>query len=165
MKSKCGIRNSACSSAKAIFNNSNPPPALLLTIPAGAHFTFPLTRCRAILTLSSLSLSQQAGWMLEKADRGEQTWLDKPVILDHPPLPLPPPPNSLAPPSSSATPSLPLLSFYLLQPHIYPLPLLQSLLSPHASFLSLYHLWLGCRQGCSIGNSVGLEESSGAKHS
>lgn len=160
MKSKCGIRNSACSSAQAIFNNSNPPPALLLTIPAGAHFTFPLTSCRAILTLSSLSVS--AGWMdaweswQRRANLTRQTSHLRP----------PPPPNSLVPPYSSATLSLPLSSFYLFRPLIYPLPLLHSLLSLHACFLFfLYHLWLGCRQGCSIENSVGLEESSGTEHS
>lgn len=149
MKSKCGIRNSACSSAQAIFTNSNPPPALLLTVPAGAQFTFPLTSRRAILTLSSLSVS--AGWT-----DARESWQKRTPHST---------PHSLTPPSPSVTLPLTLSSFYLLRPLIYPLPFLLSLCYVWSCFLSLYHLWLGCRQCCGIGSSMGLEESSGTKQS
>lgn len=124
MKSKCGIRNAACSSAQAIFTNSNPPPpALLLAILAGAHFTFPpLTSRRAILTLSSLSVS--AGWTDAWESWQRRTNLTRQTShrrTPPPPPPPPPPPSTLGalphPPLSLCHP------FYLFQPLIYPLPL------------------------------------------
>lgn len=151
MKSKCTIRNSACSSAQAISTNSYPPPALLFTVPAGVQFTFPLTSHWATLTLSSLSVS--AGW----TDAWE-SWQRTPPPHD---------PHSLTHPSAYVTLPLSLSSFYLLQPLIYPVPPLLPLsylcLSSLSPSLSLHHLQLGCRQCDVTGGSMGLEESSGAK--
>lgn len=161
MKSKCGIRNSACGSAQAIFTDCNPPPALLLAIPAGAHFTFPLTSRRALLALSSLSVS--AGWT-----DAQKSWQRRTKLTRQPRHRRPPHHHhhhSLAPLSSSVILPLPLSSFYLFRPLIYPLLLLPSLISPCSCFLLLHHSWLGCRQSCSIGGSMGLEESSGNKRS
>lgn len=135
-----------------------PLPALLLAIPAGAHFTFPLTSRRALLALSSLSVSP--GWTEAQESRQRRTKLTRQPRHRRPPHHHY---HSLAPLSSSVILPLPLSSFYLFRPLIYPLPLLPSLISPCSCFLSLHHSWLGCRQSCSIGGSMGLEESSGNK--
>lgn len=55
------IRSSVCGSAQTIFTNSNPPPAMLFGVRAGADFTFLLTSHWALLALSPLRIS--AGWM------------------------------------------------------------------------------------------------------
>lgn len=82
MKSKCGIRNAACSSAQAIFTNSN-PPRLLCSLPSLQELTSPFLSLAAELSSHfHLSQSQQDGRMLGRADRGEQTWLDKLVIVE-----------------------------------------------------------------------------------
>lgn len=157
MKSKCGIRNSACSSAQAIFTNSNsPPPAMLLVVPAGAALH--LSSHDEPAELSShfhLFLSQQDGWMLRRADR-EKTNLTRQTSHCSPP-PAPPPFHFLAPPSSSVT--------LLCHSFISPLPLMPSPPLPTLLFLSLSDLWLGWRQFCGNGSSMGLEESSGTKQS
>lgn len=83
MKSKCGIRNAACSSAQAIFTNSN-PPRLLCSLPSLQELTSPflLSLAAELSSHFHLSQSQQDGRMLGRADRGEQTWLDKLVIVE-----------------------------------------------------------------------------------
>lgn len=129
MKSKCGMRNSACGSAQAIYTDCNRPPALLLAIPAGAHFTFPLTSRRALLALSSLSIS--AGWT-----DAQESWQRRIKLMRQPCHRRPPHHHhhSLAPLSSSVILPLPLSSFYLFWPLIYPLPLLLSLISRAPAF-------------------------------
>lgn len=130
-------------------------PCLSCSLPSLQELSSPFL---AVATeLSShfhLFLSQQDGRMLGKADRREQTRLDERVISAPPPASSLP---SLASSYFSVTLLLPLSSFYLFRPLIYPLPLSPSLFFPRSSFppLFLYHLWLGCRQCCSIGSSMG----------
>lgn len=104
-----------------------------------------------------LALCSLDGRMLGRTDRGEQTWLDK--LLDHHSPTLSPLHSPL---SLFHFPCHPFISFDLSST---PLPLLLSLLSLCSCFLSLYHLWLTCRQCCGIGSSMGLDESSGTKQS
>lgn len=99
-------------------------PCLLCSLPSLQELSSPFLS--VVAELSSyfhLFLSQQDGRMLGKADRGEQTWLDERVIS------APPPASSLSLASSypSVTLLLPLSSFYLFRPLIYPLPLFPSL--------------------------------------
>lgn len=149
MKGKCGTRNSACKFSSGYFSPSL-TPRLLCSSLSPQELTSPFLSLAAEVSSHmshSLCLSRMDGCS------------NKLVILDHHP-------HSRASPFSSVTPPLPLSSLYLFRPLIYPLPLLPSLLSPVLLLsLSVSLIWLGCRQCCGIGSSMGLEESSGTKQS
>lgn len=150
---------------RRLFSPTLTPPRLLCSLPSLQELTSPFLSLAAELSSHfHLSHSQQDGRMLGRADRGELTWLDKLVIVEphhhrrrrrrRPALSAPYPIllcHSVIPFISSNLSSTPFLSS--------PPP------SPCSCFPSLYHLWLGCRQRCGIGNSMGLEESSGTKQS
>lgn len=146
------IRNSAGSSSQAIFPDSHPLPTLLLTGPAGDHFTF-LSAAAELSSHFHLSL-----W-LGRTDgcwesRQRRTNPSRHTSHLRPPRALP-----SIPFYRSATSPVILLSL----PTFHPAS--SSPASSPAPAPSLNDFWLGCRQRCRIGSSMGLVESSGTKQS
>lgn len=146
------IRNSAGSSSQAIFPTLT--PCLLCSSPTLQEITSPSSQQPLSCPPTFISLCGSAGRTDARESRQRRTNLSRHTSHLRPPRALP-----SIPFYRSATSPVILLSL----PTFHPAS--SSRASSSAPAPSLNHFWLGCRQRCRVGSSMGLVESSGTKQS